>query len=81
MQSSILPKGQTMSDAPFDRHPVAGGTSIGEAVVYRGLFAVLFIFSAVALMLGRLVGQSSTTSIFTQAKQAAHATAGYAVKY
>ncbi|MEM9731919.1 MAG: hypothetical protein AAF903_00375 [Pseudomonadota bacterium] len=74
-----------MSDTSFNR-PVSGLTSGsssggGQTVAYRALFSVLFIFSAFAAVANRLAGGKSSLSIWQAAKQAAHATAGYAVKY
>ncbi|MEL7273775.1 MAG: hypothetical protein AAGK33_10090 [Pseudomonadota bacterium] len=74
-----------MSDASFNRPVTASGT--GPTLAYRALFAVLFIFSAFAAVASRLFkarsmpGGESSLSIWQAAKQAAHATAGYAVKY
>lgn len=70
-----------MSDMPLDRPLASHAPTFGESLIYRALFAVLFVFSAFAAMASRLAGGESTTSVWQAAKQAAHATAGYAVKH
>lgn len=70
-----------MSDESFNRSVNGPATSTGQTLAYRALFAVLFIFSAFTAVASRLAGGESSLSIWQAAKQAAHATAGYAVKY
>lgn len=70
-----------MSDATYTRAHAAHTAGAGETLIYRALFAVLFVFSAFAAVISRLTGGETSTSVWQSAKQAAHATAGYAVKY
>lgn len=70
-----------MSDASLDRANLSARTSGNQTVLYRFIFSVLFIFSVGTIALSRLTQNGSKYSIWNEAKQAAHATAGYAVKY
>lgn len=70
-----------MSDAPMDRSLVQHPSATGSAIVYRGLVGAIFILSVFGILLGRIVGKSGQGSVWSEARSAAHAAAGYAVKY
>ena len=66
-----------MSDTPLERPIVDHGLSFAEALGYRALFAIIFIVSVAAIGISRIFGASHEGSTWQQARQAAHATAGY----
>ena len=55
--------------------------STGFGLGYRAVFAILFTAALPALTLARLIGRGGEGGLIEQARQAAHATAGYAVRY
>ncbi len=52
-----------------------------SSLLYRVLFALLFTVGLATFALARLIGRSEAGSLIAQARQAAHASAGYAVRY
>ena len=74
-----------MSDVSYSRpvavHPSDAGSDIGGAIVYRGLFSVVFSFSLLAHAVARLTGHGPEASIWLEAKRNAHAVAGYALMH
>ncbi|MEN0042005.1 MAG: hypothetical protein AAF764_11840 [Pseudomonadota bacterium] len=66
-----------MSDTQLDRPIIGHGPSLAETLGYRALFSFIFIVSVGLIGLARVFGADSSTSLWTQARQAAHATAGY----
>lgn len=66
-----------MSDTQLDRPIIGHGPSLAESLGYRALFSIIFIVSVALIGLSRIFGSNDTASVWTQARQAAHATAGY----
>ena len=53
----------------------------GEGFVYRALFACLFTATLPLAAIARLTGRGGEGGLLEQARQSAHASAGYAVRY
>lgn len=70
-----------MSDIHMGRPVATGAPTLGEAATYRAVFSAIFLYSFATSLARRLVGKGSANAIWHSAKQAAHAGAGYAVKY
>lgn len=59
----------------------ARGLMPAEQLLYRGIVAVAFVGAAVSLIFSYLRGRNVNERLWTEARQAAHAVAGYAFKY
>lgn len=59
----------------------ARGPMPSEQILYRGIVAVAFVGAATSLIFSYLAGRNVKESLWTEARQAAHAVAGYAFKY
>lgn len=70
-----------MSNVPIDITRRSRSASLGESVTYRSIFGVLFVFSLARLCLAKVMGKKADALIWQEAKQGAHASAGYAFKY
>lgn len=70
-----------MSNVPIDIDRSSRGASTGEAVLYYGIFGVLFTLSVVRQAFTRSRSENTDNNIWIEAKRSAHATAGYAFKY
>ena len=70
-----------MTNVPMDITRRSRSASLGEAVIYRSIFSVLFVFSLARLFLAKIMGRKADGLIWQEAKQGAHASAGYAFKY
>lgn len=53
----------------------------GASLLYHIIFAVLFTFGLVTFFVSRLIGRRTGQGSVMAVRQAAHASAGYAVKY
>ena len=62
-------------------HPALHGHAKASSLLYRILFTVLFTFGLATFAMARLMGRTSSCSLIAQARQAAYASAGYAVRY
>jgi len=70
-----------MSDASLDRSNLAAKSSGDQRILHHTIFGVLFLFSLMSVAFSRLTDDGASQSVWSEAKQAAHAAAGYAVKY
>lgn len=70
-----------MSDVQVQRHVQSHRTTFVETVEFKLLVALLFVFAAVTLAVGRLMGRKADQPFWKEVRSAAHAIAGYAFKY
>lgn len=70
-----------MSDISMGHSHGQARDSRGKTALYYSVFSIHFIFSVVTGAALRLTQDEPKQSVWEEAKQAAHATAGYAVKY
>ena len=70
-----------MSDVLLERQSNVSRATITETLGFRLLVAILFVFSALVLIGGRMAGRKQQMPFWKEVKSAAYATAGYAYKY
>jgi len=70
-----------MSLVDYDKSHSNHHPSASEIIIRNGLLALLFAVALIALSIGKLSGKSFSESIWKEARQTAHAVAGYAFKH